>query len=300
MKWFSFAVALAILHCTQSPARDWTDNTGKFHFEGDFDRVADSRVFFKKPDGRSSSIPLDRLCQSDQVYVNSQTATSSVQHTGTISSDTKRTWTDASGTYHVEARLLGRVGDTVWLEKDGGHASTIDINKLSIADRDYVTKRLSSDPVTADPPAVSPNKLNVQDKLAGTGRKIFHFAAAEATAEPKAGAEEIDEYGRRLKYIYCCCCCGCCDINAHIIVGVGPPLGIGTVTYWLWGFHFMDGLEYVPGPFFPFWFYRVTIPGNGYSWWAFSRVPNGCGCYSVWAWNGQWEFKCWACRERVW
>jgi len=72
----------------------------------------------------------------------------------------------------------------VWLEKDNGHATTIDLAKLSTADREYVTKRLSVDPVTPDAPPASPDRLNASENQPRTLGKVFHLAALQAAAEP--------------------------------------------------------------------------------------------------------------------
>ncbi len=51
---------------------------------------------------------------------------------------TLRMWTDASGKYRIEARLVGFADGTVRLQKTNGRYVRIQYDLLSAADRDYV------------------------------------------------------------------------------------------------------------------------------------------------------------------
>lgn len=52
---------------------------------------------------------------------------------------TVRTWTDATGKHKVEAELVGVADGKVTLRKTDGKTTTIALDKLSDADREYVT-----------------------------------------------------------------------------------------------------------------------------------------------------------------
>ena len=55
-------------------ARDWTDVTGQYRREGEFLLQRDGRVLLQQSNGRTCSIGLDGLCQSDREFVLSTTA----------------------------------------------------------------------------------------------------------------------------------------------------------------------------------------------------------------------------------
>jgi hypothetical protein len=68
------AVALAvILCCGRSPARTWTDSTGKHKIEGDFVNLAGGKVDIRRDDGKLVRIPLDKLSEDDQTFVHKTT-----------------------------------------------------------------------------------------------------------------------------------------------------------------------------------------------------------------------------------
>jgi SLA1 homology domain 1, SHD1 len=225
-----------------------------------------------------------------------------------------REWTDVSGTFHIEAKLQGRVGKIIWLEKSNGDVARVRLEKLSQADRDFVTKELAADPLTPVPPTTSPRQLatanvpstakgivkfataaSAQQAAAGNANETFATAASAQQAPAGSDADEKDERGWHWKFIY-----SACDVTGHLIIGRHPPAP-STVSYWRNGFHRLDGLhfEYFSPVFFHF---RVIYPGSDYTHWAFGRESNSCGLYPVFAWHSSnnWHFKGWACRERVW
>ncbi|MEK6238929.1 MAG: SHD1 domain-containing protein, partial [Planctomycetales bacterium] len=53
-------------------ARTWTDKSGKFSLEAEFIELKDGKVRLKKPDGKTFSIPLDKLSDADQAYARAQ------------------------------------------------------------------------------------------------------------------------------------------------------------------------------------------------------------------------------------
>jgi hypothetical protein len=61
-----------VLQASNAHARKWTDKTGKFSVEADYVDLTDGKVVLKKTDGNVISVPLDRLSDADQQYVESQ------------------------------------------------------------------------------------------------------------------------------------------------------------------------------------------------------------------------------------
>lgn len=54
---------------SEADVRTWTDNTGKFTFEGTFVRSRGNEIMLKKVDGQLLRVPLNRLSREDQDYV---------------------------------------------------------------------------------------------------------------------------------------------------------------------------------------------------------------------------------------
>jgi WD40 repeat protein len=57
-----------------------------------------------------------------------------------------RTWTDATGNFHVKAKYQGVEDGKVVLIREDGHTTRIDVDKLSKADRKYVAAQISGSP----------------------------------------------------------------------------------------------------------------------------------------------------------
>jgi hypothetical protein len=49
-----------------------------------------------------------------------------------------RTWTDITGNYHTQAQLVDVLGDAVRLLKSNGRTCRVPLDRLSVADRQYV------------------------------------------------------------------------------------------------------------------------------------------------------------------
>ncbi|MCY2986743.1 MAG: SHD1 domain-containing protein [Planctomycetota bacterium] len=58
----------------QSPARTWTDSTGKHKIEGEFVKLAEGQVDIRRDDGKLVRIPLEKLSQADREYARRQAA----------------------------------------------------------------------------------------------------------------------------------------------------------------------------------------------------------------------------------
>ena len=55
-----------------SDKRIWNDATGAFSLEAEFVKVEDGNVTLKKTDGKTITIPLDKLSQEDRDFVAKQ------------------------------------------------------------------------------------------------------------------------------------------------------------------------------------------------------------------------------------
>jgi hypothetical protein len=62
-----------ILCCGQSPARTWTDSTGKFKVEGEFVKLANDQVDIHCDSGKLVRIAMDKLSAGDRQYVSKAT-----------------------------------------------------------------------------------------------------------------------------------------------------------------------------------------------------------------------------------
>lgn len=60
-------LTLVVLHTAQ--ARTWTDSTGTRSFEAEFISRTESEITLEKPDGQSTTFPIERLHASDQAYL---------------------------------------------------------------------------------------------------------------------------------------------------------------------------------------------------------------------------------------
>ena len=61
-------LSVLLFAATTVRGREWTDNTGKFHVEGDLKAVEDGSVLLTKSDGSSLKVPLDRLSECDRQF----------------------------------------------------------------------------------------------------------------------------------------------------------------------------------------------------------------------------------------
>ena len=69
----SFVVgSLWALHSVSNLAaetRTWTDSSGKFKIEADFQGIVEGQVKLERPNGKKVSLPLTKLCKDDQAYL---------------------------------------------------------------------------------------------------------------------------------------------------------------------------------------------------------------------------------------
>ncbi|MCL2304758.1 MAG: SHD1 domain-containing protein [Planctomycetaceae bacterium] len=159
--------------------RTWTDRTGQFTVEAEFVRWDNGNVHLRKTNGKEITLPMLQLAPEDLGYVmnllqtqlspsdmakviNSLHAQMSQLRSGTgtnrpkpgtaptkttitsaksppVAAKEKRTWTDSTGQFNVEAELVRVDGENVLLRTTNGKQLTIPLAKLSNADRKYVT-----------------------------------------------------------------------------------------------------------------------------------------------------------------
>jgi len=68
------ALALLLSSAVESPARTWTDSTGRHTIEGEFAKLADGNVEIRQDNGKLVRIPLEKLSEADQEYVRQTTS----------------------------------------------------------------------------------------------------------------------------------------------------------------------------------------------------------------------------------
>jgi hypothetical protein len=65
-------ICVPLLSLTQpSWARKWTDNTGKFSIEAELVEVKDDKVVLERTNGTKTSVPINRLSETDRRYLKS-------------------------------------------------------------------------------------------------------------------------------------------------------------------------------------------------------------------------------------
>jgi len=90
-----------------------------------------------------------------------------------------RTWTDASGAFTVQAKLLGVDDGKVRLEKADGTAATVPLQNLSEADRAYVSRQAGAKAAQADEESEAASK--------GESRELAHDDGTMAGKRSMAG-----------------------------------------------------------------------------------------------------------------
>ncbi|MGN6133198.1 MAG: SHD1 domain-containing protein [Aureliella sp.] len=119
-----------------------------------------------------------------------------------------REWVDATGRYRVEAELVSLRGDKVILEKSDGNIITLPIDRLSLADQNYL-KSLSQ-PQTASPapaaassvPAAAPMARNAAGSLAPMSN------SSSPTAPPSGDKLALAEQAQTILQAACYRCHG--------------------------------------------------------------------------------------------
>ena len=69
MRTMVLGCALVALLAAVTEAREWTDSTGSIRVEAEMVKVADGRVYLRKPDGTIATVELQKLCPKDQEFI---------------------------------------------------------------------------------------------------------------------------------------------------------------------------------------------------------------------------------------
>jgi len=70
-KWCVAALTVCLLGTQAAPGRRWTDSTGKYSVEAELVSIEDGQVRLRKTDGQEITVPMDRLSEADQRYLES-------------------------------------------------------------------------------------------------------------------------------------------------------------------------------------------------------------------------------------
>ena len=115
------AAVLVLAVCTSvASARTWTDSTGKHTVEAEFVDLKDGKVRLKKEDGRTITIPIERLSEADRAYVKSQIKQVSGKPTGDTASE-------------LDVLALRKLRPRRGIPRPGGFESTQDFLLLPVA-----------------------------------------------------------------------------------------------------------------------------------------------------------------------
>ena len=82
--------------------RTWTDSTGNYHLDADLIAFNDTAVTLEKENHQLVAVPIDKLSQDDQAYLQSK----DVAEHSRQSAAAMQTWTMASG-----LKVMGKVVD---------------------------------------------------------------------------------------------------------------------------------------------------------------------------------------------
>ena len=114
-------IASAVIWCMLvAPAytRTWTDSTGKYKIEAELVEVRDGTAYLKRADGKTVSVPLTKLSETDRNYLGSLGRDEDEVERGSkpsgeqrVASAPSRTWTDSSGKYTRAGAKLVEVRD---------------------------------------------------------------------------------------------------------------------------------------------------------------------------------------------
>lgn len=198
-----------------------------------------------------------------------------------------REWTDATGRYHVDARLLQCHEDTVWLEKPNSRLVLVPLAKLSESDRAYVARECPGQIGTRveAAPATQPAEIARQEQPVTApavlerkrNRAAFHFASLarqpDDMPEELEAAEELPGPTPAAgpgKFIYSGRC------GTFHLVG-----NLGTGAYWYGGKHYLAML-FKAGEDANYLYYDSNHPDGQIIQWYFSKTER---CCKFWVWK---------------
>lgn len=176
------AVALAV-----EKTRVWTDKSGKFKLEAEFVSVDGTEVLLKKSTGDIIRIPLEKLTPADAEIARKMAK----GEDPAPAIEKKRTWTDKSGKFKLEAEFVALEGTEVVLKKSNGDTLRISIEKLAPADADAA--RALAQGVEANPFAGDRGDSNAPQSIMVGNLKVYHVED-QATPLVEISAEDVWEY----------------------------------------------------------------------------------------------------------
>ena len=132
--------------------RTYRDKTGKHSVYASFKELRDNQVVLKKKDGSEVVLPLDKLSEIDQEYlekkgyltelVSSEDATSEPDSETSTDSPALRLFVDSTGKFKINAVFVELKDDEVLLRKESGGDVTLPLERLSEKDQQYIRKQV--------------------------------------------------------------------------------------------------------------------------------------------------------------
>jgi len=110
--------------------RGWSDQSGAYKIEAAFVEQDGDAVRLKQPDGGKLRIAYNQLSTRDQGFVDARANDSATA--------TPRIWTDASGSYQMNASYVSLSQGVLRLQNADGKRFTIDVDSLSDRDQGFV------------------------------------------------------------------------------------------------------------------------------------------------------------------
>jgi len=175
-------LALAVL-ASVAVGRTWTSRDGKFTTEATLVDLRDGQVSLKKADGKEIRVPLSKLCDEDQRFVQEKFPQS--RQEPAEESGEYREWSSSNGKFTIRAKMLDYRQGKVRLEKPDGKEIEVPISQLSADDRRWVSGEMRRR-------RESGSNTDEED---GTSDKDEEEGKAGLPSEPRSGEddEEISE-----------------------------------------------------------------------------------------------------------
>lgn len=107
--------------------RTWSDATGQHEVQAQLVEVRDGKACLRRADGQLIRVSIWRLSPADRRFLG-------------IAEPDSRLWTDNTGKYRTQARLVEIRSDAVRLQSDAGRGVVVSLERLSERDREYVVQ----------------------------------------------------------------------------------------------------------------------------------------------------------------
>jgi hypothetical protein len=132
---------------SQIAERRWEDSTGQHSTIGTLQELIEDKVRISKLNGKTTLMSVSQLSTADQNYIRE------LQEV--------RNWTDDTGKYKTQARVIGVGKQGIMIQKLDGSTKNVPMNRLSKQDQDYLRQQY------ADVLASKPSKPKTQTKDVG-------------------------------------------------------------------------------------------------------------------------------------